>query len=93
MVQAADLSARQGLLTWPEARRIKAAVAALGLPVRPPEVDAAEMIAAMGLDKKVVSGRLRLVLATAIGAVRTTEDIDGDALLDTLAAGERLCDG
>jgi 3-dehydroquinate synthase len=93
MVQAADLSARQGMLTWPEARRIKEAVAALGLPVRPPEVAAAEMIAAMGLDKKVVSGRLRLVLATAIGTVRTTEDIDGDALLDTLAAGERLCDG
>ena len=47
----------------------------------------------MGMDKKVVSGRLRLVLATAIGQVTTTEDSDGEALLHTLAAGERLCDG
>jgi len=93
MVQAADLSARQGMLSWSDARRIKEAVAALELPVRPPDLPAADMIAAMGMDKKVMSGRLRLVLATAIGQVTTTEDIDGHALLDTLAAGGRLCDG
>jgi 3-dehydroquinate synthase len=93
MVLAADLSARQGMLSWAEARRIKNAVAALNLPVQPPELPASDMIAAMGMDKKVVSGRLRLVLASAIGQVTTTEDIDGQALLDTLAAGGRLCDG
>jgi 3-dehydroquinate synthase len=93
MVLAADLSARQGMLGWAEARRVKQAVAALGLPVRAPQLPAPDVIAAMGMDKKVVSGRLRLVLATAIGQVTTTEDIDGEALLHTLAAGERLCDG
>jgi len=93
MVLAADLSARQGMLAWPAARRVKQAVAALELPVLPPALPAADMVAAMGMDKKVVSGRLRLVLATAIGQVTTTEDIDDQALLDTLAAGERLCDG
>jgi 3-dehydroquinate synthase len=93
MVLAADLSARQEMLSWSDARRIKEAVAALELPVQPPDLPAADMIAAMGMDKKVVSGRLRLVLATAIGQVTTTEDIDGQALLDTLAAGGRLCGG
>jgi len=93
MVLAADLSARQGMLPWSAARRVKMAVAALGLPVQPPILPGTDMVAAMGMDKKVVNGQLRLVLATAIGQVTTTEDIDGQALLDTLAAGGRLCDG
>ena len=91
MVMAADLSARQGLLGWSDARRIKAAVQALGLPVTPPDLSAETMIDAMGMDKKAVSGRLRLVLATAIGRVMVTEDIDRAALLATLGAGGRLC--
>jgi 3-dehydroquinate synthase len=93
MVQAADLSARQGLWSWAEARRVKAAIRSLGLPVVPPRLDPDAVLAAMGLDKKVVSGRLRLVLGTAIGRVITTEEIDGDALLQTLSAAEQLCTG
>jgi len=91
MVLAADLSARQGLLAWAEAARVRAAVAALGLPVLPPPLPADAVIAAMSLDKKVVSGRLRLILASAIGKVIITEDVNEQALLDTLAARERLC--
>ena len=92
MVMAADLSLRQGLLTPREARRIKALLQRLDLPVVPPALPADDMLAAMSLDKKVQQGRLRLVLVEALGAVTVTENIDADALRQTLGAGKRLCD-
>ncbi|MEQ8857094.1 MAG: 3-dehydroquinate synthase [Pseudomonadales bacterium] len=92
MVMAADLSARQGMLIAPDARRVKALLAALDLPVTPPQLAAADMCSAMGMDKKVLDGRLRLVLAEALGRVVVTEAIDQAALEATLAAGGRLCD-
>lgn len=93
MVMAADLSVRQGLLPRPDGVRIRRVLAAMGLPVVPPALPAAEMTAAMGLDKKVLDGRLRLVLAEAIGQVTVTDAVDATALAETLAAGNGLCDG
>ncbi len=93
MVMAADLSARQGWLSGAEAKRIKAAVEAFGLPVVAPSLDPDDMLSAMSVDKKVVDGRLRLVLARAIGEVAVTQDVDEPALRATLQAGEDLCDG
>jgi 3-dehydroquinate synthase len=92
MVMAADLSARQGWLTGSQAKRIKAAVEAFGLPVVAPSIDPDDMLSAMSIDKKVVNGRLRLVLSRAIGEAAVTEDVDELALRATLAAGEALCD-
>ncbi len=93
MVMAADLSARQGLLSWVEAREVRLLLTALALPVVPPALAAEDMIRAMGADKKVVSGRLRLVLAEAVGRVLVTEQVSMSALRETLTAGDRLCDG
>ena len=93
MVMAADLSARQGLIDFSEARKIKQAIAALGLGVVPPEFPAAQLESAMGMDKKVVDGTLRLVLVRGIGQAFITEDIDVVALNATLSAGAALCDG
>jgi 3-dehydroquinate synthase len=93
MVMAADLSARQGLLPAGQARRIRDLIGAMGLPVVPPALAANEMLEAMGMDKKVLHGRLRLVLAEAVGRVVVTDRFDAAALAATLAAGERLCDG
>jgi len=93
IVMAADLSARQGLLSVDEAQKIKALVRAFALPVAGPAVVIEEMQKMMGMDKKVVDGTLRLVLTPAIGAALVTEEIDSSALRATLAAGEALCDG
>jgi len=93
MVMAADLSVRQGLLDAPAASRLKQLLRALSLPVTPPSLAPPSMRTAMGLDKKVVDGRLRLVLAETIGSVVVTENVDDRLLGETLAAGERLCDG
>lgn len=91
MVMAADLSVRQGWLPADDALRIRALLDALGLPVTPPALATDAMLEAMGLDKKVVDGRLRLVLAEALGQVVVTGDVDQPALARTLAAGAELC--
>jgi 3-dehydroquinate synthase len=91
MVMAADLSARQELIPRADAARVRALAEALNLPVNPPELAAGAMIEAMGMDKKVVDGRLRLVLLSAIGAALVTEDVSEPALQATLRAGGALC--
>lgn len=91
MVMAADLSARQAMLPGEDARRLKSLLAVLGLPVAPPAVAASDMLEAMGMDKKVLDGRLRLVLAEAVGRVVVSDRVDTAALRQTLAAGEQLC--
>ena len=93
MVMAADLSMRQSWLPAADARRIKLAVAGSGLPVEPPLVAPEEMLSAMGMDKKVVDGTLRLVLARSIGEVVITEEIDHFQLRRTLTAADELCNG
>ncbi|HEX7037638.1 MAG TPA: 3-dehydroquinate synthase [Pseudomonadales bacterium] len=93
MVMAADLSVRQRLCDRADARRIRALLERLGLPVRPPELPADEMLTAMSHDKKVLDGRLRLVLAERLGRARVTDRVEPAALHATLRAGARLCDG
>ena len=90
---AADLSARMGVLESAQARLIRDTVAGFGLPIAPPKVDAMRMAELMGMDKKVLDGRLRLILARRIGEAYVTDDIDPAALLATLNAAEALCDG
>ncbi len=93
MVMAADLSMRIGILSGPEGRRIKALIAAFGLPVTPPgNITAAAMRASMGMDKKVVDGRLRLVLARSLGDAWVTDRFDAAAYDATLTAHGRLCE-
>ena len=58
-----------------------------GLPVEAPRIGAARARALMGLDKKVLGGRIRLVLLRALGDAVVTGDYDDDALSATLAAG------
>jgi 3-dehydroquinate synthase len=93
MVMAADLSVRQGLLAGAEALRIKRLLAGFGLPVVPAVTAPEDMLRAMGMDKKVVDGTLRLVLARGIGEVVVTEEIDQSALRETLSAVDGLCNG
>jgi 3-dehydroquinate synthase len=93
MVQAADLSARLGLLSWQDARRLRTLLARFGLPVLPPPLKAEAMLDAMGMDKKVVDGTLRLILARSLGDAFVSSDVPADALMATLTAGEALCDG
>ncbi len=93
MIMAADLSARCGLLNGADARRVAALIGRFGLPCVPPEIGVEEMLVAMGMDKKVVDGTLRLVLARAIGDAFVTSDFPPAELRATLSAGQGLCHG
>jgi 3-dehydroquinate synthase len=92
MVMAADLSTRMGLLDSASARRIKALVGGFGLPIsRPTTIKADDMRLAFGMDKKVMDGKVRFVLVTALGNVEIRDDVAASALDATLNT-DSLCD-
>ena len=62
--------------------------AAHGIPLRKkmtaPHVGAARALTLMGMDKKVLAGRIRLVLLQGLGTAAVTADYDPEALGETL---------
>ena len=89
LCMAADLSMRLGWITEEDAARCTALIRRAGLPVRPPAgMTAEDFRVLMSRDKKVVAGKLRLVLLRAIGESTTTADFDPAALEATL---EHFC--
>jgi len=66
-MMAAELSRRLGWLVADEVERIAALFARAGLPVWGPSLGAGRYLELMAHDKKVESGRLRLVLLRSIG--------------------------
>lgn len=86
MVLAARLAARLGRAPAADAQRLEDLLAALGLPTAlPAGHDPAQLLELMRLDKKNLSGRLRLVLWRGIGAAEVVADVGEDAVLAQLA--------
>ena len=81
---AADFSARLGALDPLAVDRIRRLFRRLQLPVDPPAADPGNFLSAMGMDKKVVAGQIRLVLLDRIGAARITGDYPPHELVDYL---------
>jgi len=82
---AADLSRRLGWLTEMEQERIVQMFTLAELPTVPPEnMTADRFLDLMAVDKKVISGKLRLVLFKGIGQTIVTDKFDMDCLRDTL---------
>lgn len=87
MVMAVDLSARMGWLVSEEVVRLSRLLARAGLPVAPPATISDErFLELMAVDKKVIDGRLRLVLLKAIGEAVVTDEVPVDTLRQTLSA-------
>jgi 3-dehydroquinate synthase len=87
MVLAARLSARLGLAPEADAARLETALERLGLPTRVPATMSAEdLLERMRLDKKGLSGRLRLVLWRGIGRAEIATDVPEAAIRDVLSA-------
>jgi 3-dehydroquinate synthase len=84
IVLAAELSAKCGRLAPAEADRIRSLLARAKLPVDPPRLGRARMLALLGMDKKVAGGRLRLVLLDSIGSASCTTEFPLDALENLL---------
>ncbi len=85
MAMAARMSVNLGWLTAGEEGRILTLLQRGGLPVRPPEgIGAERFMELMSVDKKVMAGRLRLVLMQGIGRSLITDDFDLSKLRMTL---------
>jgi 3-dehydroquinate synthase len=72
---AARLACRLGRVDEAFVVRQRELLRACGLPIDPPALDADEVLAAMGRDKKSEGGRLRLVLPTRLGHVELVRDV------------------
>lgn len=85
MCMAADLSRRLGWLDVEDQDRIVELIRRAKLPVNPPaNIDRNRFISLMGVDKKIMDGRLRLVLLEAIGKAVITDDFNQIELNNTL---------
>ena len=86
LVMAAAMSSACGLLRDADAARVRQLVVRAGLPSRIDSVSDAAALEHMKIDKKVLGGRLRLVLLRRIGEAFVSADYPVDALRRTLAA-------
>jgi 3-dehydroquinate synthase len=85
MVIAADMSARLGMLPASDVQRVKDLLQRIGLPVEAPRFGAQRALDCMRVDKKVKSGRIRLVLLEQLGVAKFTAEYADEALDSTLA--------
>ncbi|MCW5572467.1 MAG: 3-dehydroquinate synthase [Steroidobacteraceae bacterium] len=86
MLIAADMSRACGLLSTADVERIRRLLVRAGLPLDATAVGAAQALDLMRMDKKVLGGRIRLVLLQRIGAALVSADYADEALQTTLAA-------
>jgi 3-dehydroquinate synthase len=87
MVMAADLSWRRGAITEPDLERIKTLLERAKLPVKAPaDMTPDQFKQLMGVDKKILDGRLRLVLLEAMGQAIITSEVEPALLAQTFAA-------
>jgi 3-dehydroquinate synthase len=86
MAMAADMSTRLGWLQPAEHDRVVQLLTRLGLPVAPARIGAQRGRELMGMDKKVLGGRIRLVLLQGLGRAAVADDYPEQALEATLQA-------
>jgi len=90
MLLAAKLSARLGWISDPEVDAIEAMLIRAKLPVALPMMSVDTFIELMSVDKKVLDGRLRLVLLKAVGEAVVTSDVSEADIRATLKAAGAL---
>ena len=88
MVMAARLSAEMGWLSDSDVGRIRALISRANLPTDPPPAMSADKFRAlMAIDKKVLDGKLRLILLQSIGSSIVTDSFDNETLNKILEQG------
>ena len=89
-VMALEMSMRLGWIDQPARDRAIRLLQEAGLPVVPPqEMTPAHFMEHMAVDKKVLDGRLRLVLLRRLGEAVITDDYPKEILQATLSADYR----
>lgn len=89
MVMAAEFSLELGYISAKDVDAIKALLIKAKLPVNPPkEMTPEHFLELMAVDKKVLDGKIRLVLLESIGKAIVTDSFDLNLLKDCL---KELC--
>lgn len=84
---AADLSWRRGAISEDDLMRTITLIERAKLPTKAPaDMTPQQFVELMGVDKKVLDGRLRLVLLESLGKAIVTSDIDRVLLDQTFDA-------
>jgi shikimate kinase / 3-dehydroquinate synthase len=85
-IMAADLSRRMGWISDQDVLRIRNLFDRAGLPVVAPHMGVEQYMDLMGLDKKVVGGKMRFVLLRPIGQALISSDATPEQLKQTIEA-------
>ena len=85
MLMAADLSCKLGLIDRAVEERVRTLVERAGLPTEAPKIGAARALELMRMDKKVLAGRVRLVLLEKLGRAVVIDQYPQDLLEATLS--------
>lgn len=85
-IMAADLSKRLGWIDQEDFARTRRLYERAGLPVSAPALGEEKYLQLMGLDKKVVGGKIRFVLLKSIGHAVVSADVPEALLRLTLAS-------
>jgi 3-dehydroquinate synthase len=86
MAMAAEMSERLGWLQPADRDRVVRLLHRVGLQTEPPRIGAQRGRELMGMDKKVLAGRIRLVLLKGLGHAVVVDDYAEQALDATLQA-------
>ncbi|MCW8195337.1 3-dehydroquinate synthase [Proteobacteria bacterium 005FR1] len=86
MAMALDLSKRIGWLDAEAPERLADLLGRANLPVYAPAIAVEQFISLMSADKKVLDGKIRLVLLKAIGSAVITDEVPRADLVATLEA-------
>ena len=85
-MMAADLSNRMGWISSEDMMRMQKVFLAAGLPIRPPSAMNADAFnRLMAVDKKVMDGKLRLILLKDIGKAVVTDQFNPALLQQTIS--------
>lgn len=87
MSMAMTLSARLGRCSTNDASRVRALLATASLPLEARGFDIAALRNAMGMDKKVLDGRLRLIVCNGIGTAAVTDAAPDEAIVAAIESG------
>lgn len=87
MAMAMDLSVGLGRTGERDARRVRRLIERSGLVTEVSRIDEDAMLDAMGMDKKVMDGRLRLIVCDGIGEASVTGDVPEPILRRAITRG------
>jgi 3-dehydroquinate synthase len=86
MVAAGRLAYRRGIFSGQHLEQLITLIDYSGLPISHAEIDVEKAFAAMASDKKVLRGKLRLILPTKIGAAEVVTGVPDEEIREALAS-------